>query len=251
MSRHHCVGLGIAAFAAIVGLIGPATASAQTAAAPTFTKDVAPIFQAKCEACHRADGMAPMSLVDLRRGAALGEVDRDRVGDAPDAAVAHRQDGRHPEVQERSLAERRADRDHPRVGRRRRAEGRSEGHAARRRSGPTKPSRGTWPTKYGEPDLVVKSPDYTMPRGRAGRVVAADVADRPHRTALGPRDRHPSLSVKGRKITHHALARSCASTEDDGHGALHQRSRTSPATASSWNGRSARTATRCVPTRAA
>ena len=29
---------------------------------PTFTKDVAPIFQAKCEACHRPGSIAPMSL---------------------------------------------------------------------------------------------------------------------------------------------------------------------------------------------
>src|SRR5688572_29899239 len=33
------------------------------ASAPTFTKDVAPIFQDKCEACHRPDSIAPMSLV--------------------------------------------------------------------------------------------------------------------------------------------------------------------------------------------
>ena len=31
-------------------------------AAPT-TKDIAPIFQNKCEACHRPDSIAPMSLV--------------------------------------------------------------------------------------------------------------------------------------------------------------------------------------------
>ncbi len=29
----------------------------------SFSKDVAPIFQAKCESCHRAGSMAPMSLV--------------------------------------------------------------------------------------------------------------------------------------------------------------------------------------------
>jgi len=29
----------------------------------TVTKDVAPIFQSKCESCHRAEGMAAMSLV--------------------------------------------------------------------------------------------------------------------------------------------------------------------------------------------
>src|SRR5262245_11515723 len=49
-----------------VGALGllalPATLSAQTAAAPTFTKDVAPIFQNKCESCHRPDSIAPMSL---------------------------------------------------------------------------------------------------------------------------------------------------------------------------------------------
>ena len=29
----------------------------------TFTKDIAPIFQEKCDECHRKDSMAPMSLV--------------------------------------------------------------------------------------------------------------------------------------------------------------------------------------------
>src|SRR6185436_13097147 len=37
--------------------------AAPAAAAPTFSKDVAPIFQDKCEACHRPDSIAPMSLV--------------------------------------------------------------------------------------------------------------------------------------------------------------------------------------------
>src|SRR6476646_3255501 len=31
--------------------------------APTFAKDVAPIFQEKCQACHRSGSIAPMSLV--------------------------------------------------------------------------------------------------------------------------------------------------------------------------------------------
>jgi hypothetical protein len=37
--------------------------AAEPTTTPTFTKDVAPIFQAKCEACHRPDSIAPMSLV--------------------------------------------------------------------------------------------------------------------------------------------------------------------------------------------
>jgi len=29
----------------------------------TFSKDVAPIFQAKCQECHQRNSIAPMSLV--------------------------------------------------------------------------------------------------------------------------------------------------------------------------------------------
>jgi hypothetical protein len=43
-------------------LILPGLAVAAEPAAPTFTKDIAPIFQEKCEACHRPDSIAPMSL---------------------------------------------------------------------------------------------------------------------------------------------------------------------------------------------
>ena len=42
-----------------------ASAGAQTtpASAPTFTKDIAPIFQAKCQECHQPNSIAPMSLI--------------------------------------------------------------------------------------------------------------------------------------------------------------------------------------------
>src|SRR5437773_4504368 len=42
----------------------PLGAAAQTqSAAPTFTKDVALIFQKSCQDCHRPDSIAPMSLL--------------------------------------------------------------------------------------------------------------------------------------------------------------------------------------------
>ena len=44
-------------------LLAAPAAAADAVKSPTFAKDVAPIFQAKCEACHRTDSMAPMSLV--------------------------------------------------------------------------------------------------------------------------------------------------------------------------------------------
>ena len=49
---------------ATLALMVPGVASAQDAeTAPTFTKDVAPIFQESCQVCHRPDNMAPMSLM--------------------------------------------------------------------------------------------------------------------------------------------------------------------------------------------
>jgi hypothetical protein len=50
--------------ACLVALVaGPAQAQTRSEAV-TFAKDIAPIFQEKCEICHRAEGMAPMSLTN-------------------------------------------------------------------------------------------------------------------------------------------------------------------------------------------
>ena len=38
-------------------------AAAQQPAAPTFSKDVAPILQNKCQECHQPNSIAPMSLI--------------------------------------------------------------------------------------------------------------------------------------------------------------------------------------------
>jgi len=56
-------------FGRIAGLLAalavPVSAAAQTSApkAPTFARDVAPIFQRSCQNCHRPDSIAPMSLL--------------------------------------------------------------------------------------------------------------------------------------------------------------------------------------------
>jgi hypothetical protein len=58
--------LGVLALTTLIGGVKPAVSDPigdGAVASPTFTKDVAPIFQDKCEACHRPDSMAPMSLV--------------------------------------------------------------------------------------------------------------------------------------------------------------------------------------------
>ena len=47
-----------------MALMVPPVATAQAAeTAPTFAKDIAPIFQQSCQVCHRPDNMAPMSLM--------------------------------------------------------------------------------------------------------------------------------------------------------------------------------------------
>ena len=101
---------------------------------------------------------------DLRRGAAVGALDQGARRRPPDAAVAHRQDRRHPEVQERrSLTDEQIEtivRSGSTPARRR---------ATRRTCRPPK----TWPEDQGwnfaalfgqkEPDLIIKSYDFTMP----------------------------------------------------------------------------------------
>src|SRR5688572_26614269 len=52
----------------------PAVASHQPApTAPTFTRDIVPVLQQKCQVCHRPGSIAPMSLLtyeDVKRYAA-------------------------------------------------------------------------------------------------------------------------------------------------------------------------------------
>src|SRR5664279_717320 len=55
--------------AALVGGAGVMGAPAEAAGAPagvTFTKDVAPILQAKCQECHQPNSIAPMSLISYQ-----------------------------------------------------------------------------------------------------------------------------------------------------------------------------------------
>ena len=121
----------------VVGIAVPRSLTAQSSDAVgevTYTKDIAPILQRSCQNCHRADGVAPMSLSHLRRSAAVGArhqaAHRHRTARRRDAAVVHREEHRHPEVQGRSVAERSRDRQDRQVGRQRRAARQPRRHAA-------------------------------------------------------------------------------------------------------------------------
>ena len=56
---------GLSALVA-ASLLAPGVAHAQATKPVTFSKDVAPIFQAKCQSCHEPGSIAPMSLVNYK-----------------------------------------------------------------------------------------------------------------------------------------------------------------------------------------
>lgn len=72
--------LNVSVVSAAVGLvITAAPAWAQRDATPTFSKDVAPIFQAKCQTCHQPESIAPMSLITYQQARPWARAIRDRV----------------------------------------------------------------------------------------------------------------------------------------------------------------------------
>jgi hypothetical protein len=54
-----------AALGGVILFTAPAFAQTASATAPTFSKDIAPIFQSKCQACHQPGSIAPMSLINF------------------------------------------------------------------------------------------------------------------------------------------------------------------------------------------
>jgi hypothetical protein len=82
------VTIGMALLAPSVVSIGPNALSAAPAADDvTFTKDIAPILQRSCESCHRADGVAPMSLSTYEEVRPWARAIKQRTGIGPRAGV--------------------------------------------------------------------------------------------------------------------------------------------------------------------
>ena len=86
--RRHLRLFPIILAAAVVAMVAgsPADAAAQAPASAaahsgqvTFTKDVAPILQEKCQTCHHAGGVAPMSLLTYEQTRAYAKVIKQRV----------------------------------------------------------------------------------------------------------------------------------------------------------------------------
>ena len=60
-------------------IAAPALAQGSAPAAVTFSKDIAPIFQAKCQACHQPNSIAPMSLITYQEARPWARSIKDRV----------------------------------------------------------------------------------------------------------------------------------------------------------------------------
>jgi hypothetical protein len=185
----------------------PLAASAQSAKpAPTFTKDVASIFQEKCEACHRPDSIAPMSLVTYEEARPWARAIKNRVT-ARQMPPWHidKTVGIQSFKNDRSLTDAQIDTITRWV------DGGAPKGDPKDMPPPVKWADDTvWNFASifgGPPDLIIKSPAYTQ-RGNAQDawykpVVPTGLTEERWVRAIEIR---PS-TVKGRKITHHALAR--------------------------------------------
>ncbi len=75
---------------AVVGFVAPHAVTAAPAGVPadvTFARNVAPILQRSCENCHRADGVAPMSLSSYEDARPWARAIKQRTSIGPKAGV--------------------------------------------------------------------------------------------------------------------------------------------------------------------
>jgi hypothetical protein len=194
------------ALSAAIAVPGSAFAQGAAKAAPTFSKDVAPIFQDKCEACHRPDSIAPMSLRTYAEVRPWVRSIRARVAERQmppwhlDKTV-----GIQRFKNDRSLSDDQID-----TILRWADAGAPQGDPKQM------PGPKTWPEDQGwnfaplfgqkEPDLVIESYPFTMPAVSQDawdkRVTPTGITEPRWVRAIELRPK----TIKGRRITHHAIA---------------------------------------------
>jgi hypothetical protein len=196
--------LGILTVVTAFSGLTPAVAGAADAA-PTFTKDIAPIFQEKCEACHRPDSIAPMALrtYEETRPWARSIKSRVQARQMPPWHIDTTIGIQHFK-NDRSLSEEQID-----------TIVRWVDAGAPRGDVKDMPAPVEWPdaakwnyaAEFGEPDLVIKSTPFTMKAQQGDAwwkpVVPTGLTEERWVRAIEIRP----ATVKGRKITHHAIAR--------------------------------------------
>src|SRR4249920_2281491 len=73
------IGRSLATLGAVLALAVPSMAADTPAKQATFSKDVAPIFQAKCQECHQPNSIAPMSLITYQEARPWARSIKERV----------------------------------------------------------------------------------------------------------------------------------------------------------------------------
>lgn len=193
--------------AGVVGvLLSATTVSAQSApTSPTFSKDIAPIFQSKCQSCHQPESIAPMSLISYKEARPWARSIKNRVARRQmppwhiDQSV-----GVQKFKNDMSLSQSQIDTIVAWVD-----AGAPEGNP--KDLPPAKPlvTNNEWQgvmDGYGQPDLVIRSPEYKMP------AVGQDVWYRPTSDIPLTEPRWVRMveirptNLKSRKTLHHSIA---------------------------------------------
>jgi hypothetical protein len=196
--------LGVLALGCLWSVAAPAAVGAEGPANPTFTKDIAPIFQEKCEACHRPDSIAPMSLRTYQEARPWARSIRSRV-EARQMPPWHidKTVGIQEFKNDRSLNE-----DQIATILRWVDQGAPQGDAKDMPPAKVWPNEQVWTAAamYGqkEPDLIVRSTPWTQKAGANDTwwkpIVDSGLTEPRWVRAVEVR---PG-TVRGRKITHHA-----------------------------------------------
>ena len=186
-------------------LMSAASSEAQTSASVTFSKDIAPIFQAKCQACHQPNSIAPMSLITYQEARPWARSIKDRVARRqmppwhidPSVGVTKFKN-------DMSLSEAQIDTVVKWV-----EAGAPQGDAKDLPKPVPLVTDNEWQgvrDGFGQPDLVVRSTEYKMP------AVGQDVWYRPMQDLPITEPRWVKMveirptNMKARKIVHHSIA---------------------------------------------
>jgi len=192
------------AASAFVAMAVPAFAQ-DTPKQVTFTKDVAPIFQSKCQSCHQPNSIAPMSLITFKDARPWARSIKDRVSTRQmppwhiDKTVGVQKFKNDMSLTDEQIATIVAWVD----------QGALQGDPKDMPAPKPLVTDNEWKAVrdgFGPPDLVVKSPEYTMPAEHQ------DVWFRPASELPITEPKWVKLveirpsSVKARKIVHHSIA---------------------------------------------
>jgi hypothetical protein len=190
---------------ALISLSGLAFAADATSQPVTFSKDIAPLFQEKCQDCHRKGGMAPMALLTYEEARPWARSIKERVVSRQmppwhldkSVGIQHFKNDMSLSDEQVSMIARWVDSGSP------------QGNPKDMPVAKTFPSDTEWnlAKEFGRPpDMIIKSTEYTMPAVNQDQwwrpVVDPHVTEPLWVRAVEMRPGTP----EGRKITHHALA---------------------------------------------